>query len=100
MRPISNTRDSASFPAVPLREEVTLVYSYRTKVLTLYINGKKDTTCGGITYTPGKLPHLTNAFIGKSSTPTDPYLTAAIRNFRWYHGSLRYVLCPGAAKVA
>ena len=80
------------FLEIPFLCRYNLAVTYGANTVQIYINGRLDATCGGITKNPATLPPLTNMYIGKSQYPQDGYFTGEVANFRWYNGLLRYVL--------
>ena len=62
---------------------------YASNTVNIYINGRLDVSCPGITKNPANLPPLTNMYLGKSQYPQDGTFAGEMANFRWWNGALR-----------
>jgi hypothetical protein len=69
------------------RQHVAVTYSNATQRAAIYVSGKQ-VSISPSTITPAQVK-ITQAWLGRSQHPWDPYLNARVEDFRFYSGALR-----------
>jgi hypothetical protein len=63
-------------------------YTTSEQAVVLYLNGQPVAAPGRSSISPAQVK-ITQAWLGRSQYPNDPYTNARMQDFRFYSGALR-----------